>query len=227
MVYVREFDGESHNFGVVGVEEGTLLMYDQESGSWWSQLFGEAVRGDMEGEKLVKLPSTMTTWGKWKEMHPDTTVYVKPSIPYQSRFTEDSFSRIASGGDGPLEGDDWVVAIEGHIEARAYLARALAQQRLLHEVFEGAPILVYLSEDLSTARILLRNVGDNQLSFVLADGDKLRDEQTGSIWDPVSGIAVEGPMRSERLQPLISTYSLWFAWEKYRPDTVVWEGESH
>jgi hypothetical protein len=199
-------------------------MYDEETGSWWSQLFGEAVQGEMEGEKLDKLPSTMTTWAKWKAMHPDTTVYVKSSIPYRPRFTQESFSTIAAAGDGPLEGNDWVVALEGHVEARAYLARALARTRLVNEYFEGAPILVFLSEDLSTARVLLRNVGERQLTFALADGDNLRDEQTGSTWDPISGLAIEGPLRGERLQPLISTYSLWFAWQKYRPDTVVWEG---
>ena len=28
-------------------------------------------------------------------------------------------------------------------------------------------------------------------------------------------------LAGERLRPMISTYSLWFAWKKYRPDTIV------
>ena len=50
----------------------------------------------MKGRKLTKLPSTMTTWGKRRELHPDTTVYVKNSIPYNRRFTENTFKEICS-----------------------------------------------------------------------------------------------------------------------------------
>ena len=86
-MYAREFDGKALAFGVVGVDKGTLIMYDQQTGSRWSQLFGEAVDGPLEGEKLEKLPSIMTTWAKWRALHPETTVYVKPSVEYRARFT--------------------------------------------------------------------------------------------------------------------------------------------
>jgi hypothetical protein len=59
------------------------------------------------------------------------------------------------------------------------------------------------------------------LSFELGDGDRLRDTETGTTWDAVSGRAISGPLGEERLRELISTYSLWFAWQKYRPDTSV------
>ncbi len=64
-------------------------MHDAQTKSRWSQLMGEAVSGEMEGRSLEKLPSTMTTWGLWKAIHPDTTVYIKPDTPYRSRFTAD------------------------------------------------------------------------------------------------------------------------------------------
>ncbi len=227
MVYVREFNGRAHDFGVIGVEQGTLIMYDQQTGSWWSQLVGEAVRGPMKGSKLRKLPSTMTTWGKWKQLHPDTTVYVKRSIPYNSRFTRETFARFGGGGDdGPLEAGDWVIAVEGHVVARAYPARRLAQVRVVNDTLEGAPILVFLSEDFASARVLQRSVGERTLTFSLAENDQLKDAETGSLWDPMTGQALSGPLKGEHLQPLVSTYSLWFAWKKYRPDTVVFgEGE--
>lgn len=93
---------------------------------------------------------------------------------------------------------------------------------MLNDTLDGAPIVVFVSDDLATARALLSTVRDNALTFTRAANDKLRDEQTGSLWDPLSGTAISGPMQGETLQPLVSTYSLWFAWEKYRPDTVVW-----
>lgn len=221
MVYAREFDGQAYDFGVVGVDEGTLIMYDAQTRSRWSQLFGEAISGEMQGRKLQKLPSTMTTWAKWRALHPDTTVYVKRSITYRARFTAETFANLA-GGDGPLADRDWVVGVEGHVMAKAYPARALARDRVVNDELENAPIVVYLSEDYATARIFQRRVADRVLTFELGDGDRLRDEETGSLWDPLSGMAVSGPLEGSELQPLVSTYSLWFAWKKYRPATEVY-----
>lgn len=226
MVYVREFDGKSYDFGVVGVDQGTLIMYDQQTRSRWSQLIGAAVEGPMEGEQLVKLPSVMTTWAKWKQLHPDTTVYVKRSIPYRALFTGDSFREIAGAPEGPVQPRDWVVALEGHVAARAYLVRALRDRRLLNDTFENAPIVLWISKDLATARVLDRTAAGRTLTFEPTDDDRLRDQETGSIWDPLAGEAVSGPLQGNKLASLVSTYSLWFAWQRYRPDTTLIDGAS-
>ncbi len=195
-------------------------MYDDQTRSRWSQLVGKATEGPLAGSRLKKLPSVITTWGKWRSQHPDTTVYVKPSTPYRVRFTGESFSEIAQGGDGPVENKDLVVGLEGHVEARAYLVRYLAGKRLINDLLEGAPIVVYLHDDLATARIFDRALDGRTLTFRLDQG-RLTDQETGSVWDGLGGKAVEGPLRGRELRPHISTHSLWFAWKKYRPDTVL------
>ena len=43
VVYDGTFDGKARNFGVIGVDKGALIMCDDESRSWWSQLFGESI----------------------------------------------------------------------------------------------------------------------------------------------------------------------------------------
>ena len=135
-MYAGELDGKKHNFGVVGVDEGTLIMYDEETQSQWSQLFGKAVSGKMKGVALEKLPSTMTTWGQWKALHPKTTVYVKRSVPYNSRFTTETFEKAANMDPGPARGNDLIIGLEGHVEARAYLLRRLAQERFVEDAVE-------------------------------------------------------------------------------------------
>lgn len=206
---------------MIGVEEGTMIMYDKQTRSWWSQLFGKAISGPMKGQKLVKLPYTMTTWKKWKSLHPDTTVYVKRSIPYRPRFTENQFANLARKSEGPVEAADLVVGVEGHVDARAYLLRHLAQKRVLNDVLETQPIIVFLSEDFATVRVLDRSVDGKTFTFALAKGDRLQDNETGSLWDPMTGEAIEGSMKGKRMNAFVSTYSLWFAWKKYRPDTEL------
>lgn len=51
-----------------------MLLYDRETESLWSQIKREAVTGPMTGARLVPLPSTLTTWKRWKRLHPDTLV---------------------------------------------------------------------------------------------------------------------------------------------------------
>lgn len=222
MVYARTIQGKTLNFGVSGLDQGTLILYDAESRSRWSQLFGEAVMGEKKGQQLEKLPSTMTTWGAWRELHPDTTVYIKTSTPYSARFTGKALAGLANAEPGPVKSTDLVLGVEGHIEARAYLVRRLARSgRMVHDDLEKAPIVVFLAEDLATGRIYDRRVEGQVLSFEVLDGNRLKDVQTGSVWDGISGRAVEGTLEGERLRELISTNSLWFAWQKYRPDTAL------
>ncbi len=85
-MYSREVNGEVLDFGVSGklitneavltfeVEEG-LTLIDQETGSAWDGLRGEAIEGSMKGERLRRLKSTSSFWFGWKDFYPDTQVY--------------------------------------------------------------------------------------------------------------------------------------------------------
>ncbi len=92
---------------------------------------------------------------------------------------------------------------------------------MINDALEGHPIVVFLSEDLATARILDRSIGKRSLTFALTQGDLLSDDETGSVWDPMTGEALSGPMKGKRLNSYVSTYSLWFAWKKYRSESEL------
>ncbi len=189
-------------------------------------MFGQATKGPMKGKKLVKVPSMMTTWRKWKTLHPYTTAYIKRSVPYHrlSDFSADYFADFAKKGDGPVENTDLVLGVEGHIEAKAFLFRHLAKTRVLNDVLEGHPILAFLSEDLATTRVLDRSVDGKTFTFSTAEGDRLQDSETGSIWDPMTGEALSGPMKGKRLNAYVSITTLWFAWKKYRSESELVSG---
>lgn len=55
------------------------LMYDVGTESLFHQFFGNAVTGPLfdEGSELTQFPVVTTTWGRWLEDHPDTTVLVE------------------------------------------------------------------------------------------------------------------------------------------------------
>ncbi|MCP3914831.1 MAG: DUF3179 domain-containing protein [bacterium] len=67
------------DFGVSGnLWHGVLVMYDRQSGSFWTQLDGRSIEGDYAGTRLEHVASTFTTWERWKAAHPDTEVLFKP-----------------------------------------------------------------------------------------------------------------------------------------------------
>lgn len=61
------------------VREGpNLVMYDELTGSFWSQAIGQAICGPMTGTRLSILPSTVTSWSNWRGTHPETEVLLPP-----------------------------------------------------------------------------------------------------------------------------------------------------
>ena len=67
--------GQLYRFGVACLlYKWNLLLYDRLTESLWSQLLCAAVTGPLTGTRLSVLPAENTTWGAWKEMHPDTLI---------------------------------------------------------------------------------------------------------------------------------------------------------
>lgn len=92
-MYDRKVGAKELTFGVSGrLYQSNVLLYDKETESLWSQLKEEAVTGEMTGTKLPALPSVVTPWGRWKNLHP-TTLVLSPdtgySRPYQRNPYED------------------------------------------------------------------------------------------------------------------------------------------
>lgn len=57
---------------------GNLVLYDEATESYWSQLLAKAVCGPRTGETLTIRPSTVATWGEWRRDHPDGEVLLPP-----------------------------------------------------------------------------------------------------------------------------------------------------
>jgi hypothetical protein len=75
----RRVNGEVTTFGVSGLLwRSDLVMFDELTESLWSQILGKAVRGPETGTSLTLRPSTLTSWGKWRDSHPETEVLLPP-----------------------------------------------------------------------------------------------------------------------------------------------------
>lgn len=78
MVHARKVGDKELTFIVSGrLWRDSLVMQDEETGTYWSQVTGEAMSGALEGTKLTMMPTVQTTWKRWLEQHPDTTLLKK------------------------------------------------------------------------------------------------------------------------------------------------------
>ena len=212
-----------------------LVMYDVETDSLWSQFLGEAVAGPLEGAGLQLRASQISAWATWRGQHPDTLVL--DTAPYGTGplgWTSDDYQDYYFDGRAGLTGETHadprfskkrlVVGVAGESGQIAYPEGALQRQGVINDTFEGRPLLVAWDARTGAAAVHLREADGMTLTFdAREDPHEMVDRETGSTWNRVSGEAESGKLAGERLEPVRSIKSFWFAWTDFYPDTRLYE----
>ena len=233
VVYDRRLDGQELTFGnTSALFDNDLVMYDHQTNSYWWHIAGRGIVGELSGTQLEPLPSSMSTWRDWLELHPDTLV-LSTDTGFARPYDRDPFGgfreRVNSGQrpfpdaqaslrDDRLDDGEEVVGVVIDGAARAYPLRTLGDAAVNDEL-AGLPLVVFSSSQGPTGTVFERQLDGEELTFVFEDG-RYRDEQTDSVWD-IAGRAVEGPLAGSRLKPVPSRSSFWFAFVASFPDADV------
>lgn len=229
-MYSREINGVENSFGVSGkLIRNVLVMYDRNTNSFWSQLLGEAVEGEMVGTKLEFLPSWMMPWEEWKELNPDTVALDK-GFRTSSR---DVYERYYSSGDAGVIGEtiedsrlstkQFVIGVEVTADTNiAYPFEVLSNERVVNDTVDGQPLLVTFSDSETNGVVFNRNLNGQTLTFNDNGDGTLTDAETGSTWHSVTGEATAGELVGNQLERFKSTTTFWFGWKDWHPDTLVY-----
>jgi hypothetical protein len=228
-------DGTELGFGnTSALYENDLVMYDRQTFSYWWQVPGRAIVGELSGTALEVLPSTTTTWREWLELHPDTKV-----LSLDQGFGRDyqpvtqsaqGIGAAADAGETPFPIDPKVLAderlpsstnvigVEVDGDARAF--PVTGEPEAAHDTVGGEKVVVLLSADGGAA---FRPMADGrELTFEVAPGGNgWVDTQTGTRWDG-TGRGVEGQLEGTQLEQLPSRSTFWFAYLSSFPDVTVW-----
>ena len=229
MVFVREIDGKELTFGVSGkLIMNNLVMYDRQTDSLWSQFLGEAVEGPMAGTKLQLVASQLTIWSVWKEEHPDTLVLDIGGLVFDeyAQYYADPSSGVLgqSNHDDRLIEKDLVVGIVGERGQRAYAHKHLTRIRVLNDTFEGRDIVVTLDLDSGSTAVFDRVVDGQVLTFSHGPEPlEMTDVETGTVWNKLTGVGKDGPLKGKRLTPHQYKDVFWFAWTDFYPNTELFE----
>jgi hypothetical protein len=165
-VYAREVDGQVLSFGVSGLLwNDNVLMYDRQSESLWSQVKREAVAGPRTGARLRVLPSTVTTWEKWRRRHPETLVlttdtghrrdYTKDPYEDYYRSKRGMFS-VFRGGPGE-KAKELVVGVELDGVARAYPVSHVRNSGHIRDRVGTTDLVVRLDPETDMLQVITAN----------------------------------------------------------------------
>lgn len=235
MVYARrDGKGDELRLGVSDMlwRDG-LVMFDRDSRTLWAQVTGEGLVGPKRGQKLQPISSVRTTWAEWVKAHPDTKVLSKQGqIIRSSRYAGYERDRDKLGvlgthnPDRRLPGKEKIVGVSSGIHATAVRRSELAERRLVPATVGEAPVIFVWRGEGHGSAVFGTRLDDRALRLEQGLNGALRDLETGTTWDPMTGEAVEGPLKGQRLVPLPSLEAYWFAWAAYHPSTAVVGGLS-
>ena len=191
-------------------------MKDVETGSDWPQMLGESVDGPMKGKSLEPVPSVWTDWKTWRNEHPETKILKIPqTVDYYRHDPPSSTTAFEKRYFAALQ---WGFVRGG--KALSWPLREFAQQKVVNDSFAGLSLVVVFESDSATITAFERRVGDTELTF-RPETDGLIDDQTSSIWDAVTGLAIRGKLAGRRLTPVAGIVSHLRAWQTLHPNTEI------
>ena len=242
-------NGQQLDFGTTGrLRFSNLLMYDRQTETWWQQATGEAVIGELTGTQLTFLPVPTIGWSEAKDTYPEAQVLSRETgfsraygnNPYVGYDNINSSPFLFDGPitPGQLPPMARIATVDLNGEAVAYPNDVLEQVRVVNDTVGGIDLVVIWQpglasvldsgsladgRDVGVNAVFERELEGLMLTFA-ADGDRIIDEQTGSVWN-VLGRAVSGELEGSQLTSVVKVDHFWFSWAAFKPETRIYQPE--
>jgi hypothetical protein len=229
-------DDRRLTFRLSGINNQNFIMRDEETGSWWQQVTGEAILGPLKGRKLELLPHDEIAFGTWKrERAGGRVLRPDPEIAAAQQYAPANWAErvgrypapIRAGQSDELAPRSLIAGIQIGGESRAYVLESLKDQRVVNDIVAGTPVLIVIGDDGKSVRGFERKLEGRVLSFKLKDpigGGRLIDAETSSEWD-FTGTAISGQLSGKRLPRVFVLKDFWFDWKAYNPATSVYPAD--
>src|SRR5215212_1929039 len=141
-------------------------MRDEETGSWWQQVTGEAILGPLKGTKLKAVPQDEIAFALWKREQPAGRV-LRPDARVAAHYAKADWETrmqampVATRTvDKRLDPRELVVGVTLNGRSKAYPMRLLDPRSPLLDVVGGVPIVIVTAEDKRSVRAFNRRLDD-------------------------------------------------------------------
>ena len=227
-------DGRTLHFHLAGINNQNFIMHDEETGSWWQQVTGEAIQGPLKGKRLRSVFHDELTFGLWKREEPHGRV-LRPdeSLARAGKYPpgnwEEKMSAVPVATSHTLDASlgprTLVAGININKTPKAYPFDDLLRQSPILDEISGVPIFLVVGEDRKSVRAYERMVEGRKLEFFVkpeSSAWRMVDAETGSEWD-FAGKAIAGPLSGRQLNRISVLNDYWFNWKSYNPNTRIYD----
>jgi hypothetical protein len=248
IAFDRRIDGKELRMGVSGLlRNSDLVMWDDVTESLWQQISGEAIVGELTGERLTPLSSAIVRWADFRDNNEGAVVLSRDQgfgIEYgQNPYVGYSSRNAPIGGFFTAELDDRFPALERVVavtidqDTAGYPFSIISGARIVNDEVGGRPVAIFWGAPTTTDALDSFQVSDGQaigtgvafdpvidgqrLTFTSPIIDLFVDNETGTTWT-LQGDATEGPLAGSELSLLPHRNEFWFAFAAFFPDAEVY-----
>ena len=192
------------------------------TGTLWNQILGEPigtlrdrhVAGDHPEARLQVVPTALTTWGEWRQAHPESPMLQGvPGARYQSAYAGyDGSCRfgISAHSDCDVDGLHPKELVVGVVGPRGDLAVPRFAITDVHVANEHGLVVVNDGPDVRAYDVGRHAFNRTSEGWV---------DEAGQPWNLTHGLRADG---GASLQPLTPLTMYWFAWQEHHPGTQLW-----
>jgi len=215
-VFEPIINGKKETFRLVGMDHFNAMLEDASTKSWWQQATGEAVAGELKGQRLPEVWSTQTTLAKWLQLNPHSLI-MQPDPAFVKSY--DSTLKYESGkSKSKLTGTDslswkdksWVVGVVSKTQSKAYDWNQLKKERVIQDQLGNTSLAVVLASDNKSFFAFQLPTAEHNLSLT---------NDTIVLNSKHFRIDGRGIDTSYSLAPLQASQEFWHSWRTFHPDT--------
>jgi hypothetical protein len=164
VVYDPLVSGQQLTFGVTGkLYNSTVVLYDRQTQSLWSQVTRQAIAGPSTGMKLEMIPSLTTTWRYWNTLHPETRVLSSNTgfrrdynqNPYDAYYASDQLLfPVPKNVKSKLRNKERVIGLEMNGVSKAYaFSRLKKKPTSIEDELGGKIVQIHFHPKTETASV--------------------------------------------------------------------------
>ncbi|WP_052721346.1 DUF3179 domain-containing protein [Methanococcoides methylutens] len=151
IAYERTINGEEVEFGTSGkLYNSNLVMYDRKTNSYWTQIGGQAIVGELTGMELEAISIETVVWRDWKVAHPDSEVlsqntgFSRPygNDPYGNYYENSILLFPVENSNTTIHPKTVIFGIELNDTFKAYREDDLIELGSIEDTIDGVEILV-------------------------------------------------------------------------------------
>lgn len=138
-------------FGTSGkLYNSNLVMYDRITDSYWTQIDGKAIVGELTGQELKEISIDTVAWREWKAEHPDSEVlsqntgHLRPygRDPYGNYYEDSNLFFPVENEDTRIHSKTVIFGIEVNGTYKAYREEDLIALGFIEDTISGVRVKV-------------------------------------------------------------------------------------